>query len=177
MARIGAGLHVGNARRIEASRRNLLAALASGLQSIRLRRLSIEPGGASVQIANCMTRDPVTVSPHEKLIRAKALMDSGNFRRVPVIESGAMVGILTERDLRAHWGYLESTQVDAAMSPNPITITPDTTAEDAARLMLKHKIGGLPVVENGAVVGIVSTSDILRAFLNVVRASQEVMNG
>jgi acetoin utilization protein AcuB len=130
-----------------------------------------------MQIASCMTRDPVTVTPHDLLARAKALMDSGRFRRLPVMEGGKLVGILTERDLRNHWGYLERTRVDAAMTPEPVTITPRITAEDAARLMLQHKIGGLPVIEDGALVGIVSTSDILRAFLNVVQAAQEMMNG
>jgi acetoin utilization protein AcuB len=130
-----------------------------------------------VQIANCMTRDPVTVTPHDLLARAKALMDSGRFRRLPVMEGGKLVGILTERDLRNHWGYLDRTRVDAAMTPEPVTITPRITAEDAARLMLQHKIGGLPVIEDGELVGIVSTSDILRAFLNVVQATQEMMNG
>jgi acetoin utilization protein AcuB len=130
-----------------------------------------------VQIANCMTRTPVTVSPRDTLARAKSLMDSGHFRRLPVMESGKLVGMLTERDIRNHWGYLEATRVDAAMTHEPVTITPRISAEDAARLMLQHKIGGLPVVDNGELVGIVSTSDILKAFLNVVQASQELMNG
>jgi acetoin utilization protein AcuB len=124
-----------------------------------------------------MTRNPVTITPHDTLAMAQSLMDSGHFRRLPVIEKGTLVGMLTERDLRAHSGYLESTRVDAAMTTPPITITRQATAESAAKLMLEHKIGGLPVVDNGVLVGIVSTSDILRAFLNVVRASQEIMNG
>ena len=61
------------------------------------------------------------------------------------------------------------------MTPDPITITPRVTAEDAARLMLEHKIGGLVVVDNGKLVGIVSTSDFLRALLNVVQAAQQIM--
>ncbi len=136
-----------------------------------------ESAGVIVRIANCMTRNPVTVTPHDLLARAKALMDSGHFRRLPVMEQGKLVGMLTERDIRNHWGYLERTRVDAAMTPDPVTITPRISAEDAARLMLQHKIGGLPVVEEGELVGIVSTSDILKAFLNVVQAAQEIMSG
>jgi acetoin utilization protein AcuB len=130
-----------------------------------------------MKIANCMTRKPITVSPHDGLARAKTLMDSGNFRRLPVVENGKVVGIVTERDLRSHLGYLASTRVDAAMTASPVTITSRISAEDAARLMLQHKIGGLPVVDDGELVGIVSTSDILRAFLNIVQASEELMNG
>src|ERR1700680_1809169 len=114
-----------------------------------------------------MTRTPFTVLPHEKLAKAKQLMDSGHFRRLPVMENGKMIGILTERDLRTHSGYLASTQVDAAMTSDPMCVTPRTSVEDAARLMLEHKIGGLPVTEDGELIGIISTSDILRAFLDV----------
>jgi len=128
-------------------------------------------------IAHWMTRSPHTVLPHEKLARAMALMESARCRRLPVMEDGKMIGILTERDIRAHTGYLDSTQVDAAMTADPISITPDTSVEDAARLMLKHKIGGLPIMENGELVGIISTSDILRAFLSIVQATQQITSG
>jgi CBS domain-containing protein len=127
-----------------------------------------------MQIAHWMTRSPLTVLPHEKLARAMALMESNHCRRLPVMENGAMIGILTERDIRAHSGYLDSTQVDAAMTSDPVSITPQTSVEDAARLMLEHKIGGLPIVGNGELVGIISTSDILRAFLSVLQATEQI---
>ena len=60
------------------------------------------------------------------------------------------------------------------MTPDPVSITPDTSVEDAARLMLKHKIGGLPIMENGELVGIISTTDILRAFLSMVQATEQI---
>jgi CBS domain-containing protein len=129
-----------------------------------------------MQIANWMTRDPVCISPDDTLAKAKELMDAGRFRRLPVLEYGKLVGIITERDLRQHWSYLDSTKVGSAMTPDPVTITPRTTAEDVARLLLLHKIGGVPVVENGKLVGIVSTSDLLRALLNVVRAAEGVLD-
>jgi len=129
-----------------------------------------------MQIANWMTRDPVCITRQDTLARAKELMDAGQFRRLPVIDNDKLVGIVTERDLRQHWDYLDSTKVDAAMTPDPVTITPRVTAEDVARLLLQHKIGGLPVVENGKLVGIVSTSDLLRAFLKVVQAAEHIMD-
>ncbi len=139
-------------------------------------RSGAREGGTALRIENCMTPNPVTVTPGDSLAVAKARMDTGRFRRLPVVDQGKLVGILTEREIRSHLGYLESTRVNAAMTADPATITPRTTAEDAARLMLEHKIGGLPVLDNGALVGIVSTSDVLRAFLNVVQAAQEIMN-
>jgi len=129
-----------------------------------------------MQILNLMTANPVTVSSRDTLAMAKSIMDTGRFRRTPVVDNGKLVGILTERDIREHTGYLESTRVDAAMRTALITVGPGATVEDAARLMLQHKIGGLPIVDEGRLVGIVTTSDLLKAFLNVVQAAGEIMN-
>jgi len=130
-----------------------------------------------MQIINLMTSDPVTIRPHDTLSKAKTIMDAGRFSRVPVVDDGRLVGILTERDLREYTGFLESTRVNAAMRTALITVTPYNTVEDAARLMLKHKIGGLPIVADGKLVGIVTTSDLLRAFLLVVAGTSEIMSG
>jgi acetoin utilization protein AcuB len=130
-----------------------------------------------MQIVNLMTPDPVTIDQHDKLSKAKAMMQAGNFRRVPVVDGGRLVGILTERDLQKYSGFLESTRVTAAMRTSLITVTPYDTVEYAARLMLKHKIGGLPIVAYGTLVGIVTTTDLLKAFLNVVQATNEIMQG
>jgi len=94
-----------------------------------------------------------------------------------VVEDGRLIGILTERDIREHTGYLRSTRVNAAMRTALITVTPYNTVEEAAQLMLKHKIGGLPIVADGKLVGMVTTSDLLKAFLVVVKATEHVMDG
>jgi CBS domain-containing protein len=129
-----------------------------------------------MQIVNLMTPDPATIGPRDTLSKAKTIMEAGRFRRVPVLDDGRLVGILTERDLREYTGYLESTRVNAAMRTALVTVTPYNTVEDAARLMLKHKIGGLPIVADGKLVGIVTTSDLLRAFLAVVAGTSQIMN-
>ena len=113
-----------------------------------------------MQIVNLMTSDPVTIDQHDTLSQAKSIMDAGHFRRVPVLDGGRLVGILTERDLREYTGYLDSTRVTAAMRTPLVTVTPYNTVEDAALLMLKRKIGGLPIVAEGKLVGIVTTSDL-----------------
>ncbi|HEY9157133.1 CBS domain-containing protein [Candidatus Binatus sp.] len=130
-----------------------------------------------MQIVNLMTSSPIVINPDDTLANAKAVMDDGRFRRLPVVEDGRLVGILTERDIREHRGYLGSTRVNAAMRTELITVAPHSTVEDAARLMLKHKIGGLPIVADGKLVGIVTTSDLLRAFLLVVAGTNKIMNG
>lgn len=124
-------------------------------------------------VSKRMTKDPVTVTPEDLLIQARLKMQKGGFRRIPVTSDGQLVGIITDRDMREHAGYLDRTEVTAAMSKKPITVTPATTVEVAAQLLLRHKIGGLPVVENGRVVGVITTSDILQAFLDVTGALEE----
>src|SRR5271166_1479884 len=123
-------------------------------------------------ISRLMTFGPATVSPRDTLQTAATLMAQGGYRRVPVVDDDQLVGIISDRDVRAHSGYLESTKITAAMTSDPKTVTPRMSVEDAARLMIEHKIGGLPVVENGKLVGILTTTDVLKAFLKVEAAAQ-----
>jgi acetoin utilization protein AcuB len=120
-----------------------------------------------------MTKDPVTVTGEDLLIQARLKMQKGDFLRLPVVSDGQLVGIITDRDMREHTGYMDRTEVKAVMSKKPITVSPVTTVEVAAQLMLKQKIGGLPVVEKSRLVGMITTSDILQAFLDVMGASEE----
>jgi acetoin utilization protein AcuB len=129
-----------------------------------------------MHIALVMTPNPVTVGPEASLATVKSLMDAGKFRRVLVLENGKLIGIVTERDLREHNGYFESTKVTAAMRSPVVAIAPDRSAEDAARLMLDHKIGGLPVLEGERLVGIVTSTDLLKAFLRIVAATEQVLS-
>ncbi len=130
-----------------------------------------------MQVGARMTKNPATVTPRDTLAKAKAMMETGGFRRLPVVEGGRLVGIITERDLRQHIGYLDATRVDGAMSPAPMTVPPHSSVQDAARLLLQHKVGGLPVVDNGTLVGIVTTSDLLKALLDVIQATEEILDG
>ena len=125
-------------------------------------------------VSNRMTKDPVTVSPDDLLIQARLKLQKGNFRQLPVVADGQLIGIITDRDMREHAGYLDRTEVKAVMSRKPLSVTPAMTLEAAAQLLLKHKIGGLPVVENVRVVGIITRSDVLQAFLDVMGASEEI---
>ena len=102
-------------------------------------------------------------------------MAAGGFRQLPVVDNGNLIGIVTDRDLRAHVGYLESTLVDAAMTSCPVVIGPSDLVEVAAKLMIQHKIGAIPVVENRRTVGILSTSDLLKALLRVIQATKQIV--
>jgi len=122
-----------------------------------------------------MTRDPITVSSRTTLPDAHQLMLQHRIRRLPIVDDGTLVGIVTRGDIRGaqpseatslsiyevHY-MLSRLTVGQIMSRPVITVTPDTTICMAAGLMLKHKIAGLPVVEDGRVVGIITESDIFR---------------
>lgn len=129
-------------------------------------------------IKDWMTPDPITIGPDTTLPEADRLMKECGIRRLPVVENGRLVGIITLGDVREaspsnatslsiyELNYLISRlTVGTMMTQDPITITPDTSIEAAARLMLEHKIGGLPVVDGTRVVGIITESDIFRLLI------------
>jgi acetoin utilization protein AcuB len=122
-------------------------------------------------VGNRMTKEPITAEPDELLIRASHKMQSGGFRRLPVVSEGKLVGIITDRDLREHQGHFEHTKINGVMSEKPVTVTPATTLEEAAKIMLERQFGGLPVIADGRLVGIISATDILQAFLDIMGAS------
>jgi len=126
-----------------------------------------------MMVSSRMTVHPITVSPEESLAAAQAKMIGRRIRALPVIDGQALIGMLTDRDIRQHLGFLQQTKVNAAMSTPLVTVSPSSTLEQAAQLVLEHKIGGLPVVENGKLVGIITTSDLLGAFLELTGAGEE----
>jgi len=121
-----------------------------------------------MEMIHIMTKHPETIHPDDNLAKAKEMMEVAGFRRLPVVKDDEVVGMLTERDLRSHAGYLDSTKVNAAMSAPVISVGPNSTVQAVARLMLRHKIGGMPVLDSGKLVGMVTTIDMLKAFLEVV---------
>ncbi len=115
-----------------------------------------------------MTRHPVTISPSTSVIGAWSLMRDHHIRRLPVVEGQRVIGILTLGDLReAHADAPDGPGMRAGvlMRDNPITVTPETTLRQAARIMIDKKVSGLPVVADGALVGIITESDLFRALI------------
>ncbi len=115
-----------------------------------------------------MIEKPVTVTPQDSLATAQAQMQAGGFRQLPVVADGKLVGIVTDRDVRRYVRKMRITGVKTAMTKDPVTVTPVTTLEEAAQMLLNRKIGGLPVIDEDKLVGIITTTDILRAFLDVM---------
>jgi CBS domain-containing protein len=112
-----------------------------------------------------MTPDPASLTPDDTLVEALALMEPGDFRAVPITLNGKLVGIISDRDIRKHWQERESTRIGTIMSENPICISPDDSLNEAVRMLLSYKIGGLPVIAEHKLVGIITTTDILKAVL------------
>jgi acetoin utilization protein AcuB len=138
-----------------------------------------------MRIKDVMTRDPITVESETLVLDAQRIMKEKNIRRLPVVDKGKLVGIVTKHDLLEaspspatslsvfELNYLLSRmKVKEIMKKNPMTITPDTPFEEALRLGQEKKIGSFPVVENGKLVGITTESDIIR-FVSLVLGIQE----
>ena len=126
-----------------------------------------------------MTRHPLTVGPEDSLATVTELLRRRDIRVVPVLDAGKLVGIVTDRDLREvspsyplfrdedeirH--YKESLKVTAAMTADPFRISPDATMVDAARILETYRINALPVVMGETLVGVISVTDLLRAFIS-----------
>lgn len=130
----------------------------------------VRHAGTGTPVRNWMTRTPQTIRPEDTLEEAQQRMARGRFRRLPVVDDqGNLVGILTDGDLRQHIGYWSTTRVDAAMIENPTTIGQDESIEHAADMMIEYKIGGLPVLHGGHLVGIITDSDLLQGLLHMLR--------
>jgi acetoin utilization protein AcuB len=116
-------------------------------------------------VRNRMSSKVITVEPEESLTAARALLHRHRIRQLPVVQKGRLVGIITDRDLRGA-GAKDST-VAEFMTPKPMVIGPDASVDEAARVLTAHKIGALPVVEGTKLVGILGSTDILDAFVDL----------
>ena len=119
--------------------------------------------GRDPVVADWMTHNPVTANPQERLSAIKEKFDAGNFRSIPVIAAGKLLGVVTDRDLRSFAGKLADTEARDAMTPAPPSVTPDTSLNQAAQMLKEHKLDSLPVIEDARLVGIITTTDVLGA--------------
>lgn len=135
-----------------------------------------------------MTIDPSTVAPSDSIRVAIDRMRERNCRRLPVMEKGKLVGIVTDRDLRRatnsplvlreRWYdefMLDHIPVRACMSEMPTTVTPQAPIADATQIMRDRKIGGLPVVQGDKLVGIVTETDLLNYLIRVLKRLNVVL--
>ncbi len=126
-------------------------------------------------VREIMMGSPVTLKPDETLDLANDVISLGRIRHIPIMEDGRLVGLLSERDMmgaatttifglkrKSKSALLKSVLIKDVMKKKVVTVKPDTPIKEAAHLMKEKKIGCVPVVNEGSLVGLVTTTDILR---------------
>jgi len=133
-----------------------------------------------------MTKNPITIDSETLVLDAQKIMEENNIRRLPVVDKGKLVGIITMRDLlmaapspatslsvhELHY-LLAKMKVKEIMKKKPVTVTPDTPFEEAFRIGQEKKIGSFPVIEKGKLVGIATESDIVRFLTRALGIREE----
>jgi acetoin utilization protein AcuB len=142
-----------------------------------------DEGAETMRIAAWMKTPVISVKPRDSLQHARELLEQHRINQLPVIVDGHVVGIVTDRDLRdafpsvfdvargrkrrAHSGDPDAVAVEDVMSRTVVTLPPQAFVADAARTMRRERIGAIPIVEGGRLVGILTRSDILDALVEV----------
>jgi acetoin utilization protein AcuB len=139
-----------------------------------------------MRIRDVMTKDPITVDSETLVLDALRVMKEKNVRRLPILEKGKLVGIITKKDLdqaapvpstltSAHelHDFLTKIKVKEVMKKDLLTLSPDTPFEDALKIGKKNKISSFLVVENGQLVGITTESDLVRFLIRVLGLDEE----
>jgi acetoin utilization protein AcuB len=138
-------------------------------------------------VKDYMTRHPIMIEPDKRVTEAQKLMSENKIRHLPVVGDGKrLIGMVTRTRLQIppdRLGSLNIWEITRLLSSLTVkevmlkgddlcTISPDSTIEEAAGLMIHHKIGGLPVVEDGIVVGIITETDLLMELQNLLGANE-----
>jgi len=126
-------------------------------------------------VREIMMGSPVSLKPEDTLDLANDVISLGRIRHIPVVENGRLMGLLSERDLigaaatqifglkqKSKSALLKSVLIKDVMKKKVITVTPDTRIREAVHLMAEKKIGCLPVLSDGTLVGLVTTTDVLK---------------
>ncbi len=132
-----------------------------------------------------MSADVVAIAPNQTISDAEKLLKDRKIRRLPVVENDELIGIVSVNDLGKVMPSIldaeasgeeefiaDHTEIRTVMTSSPITICPNDTLIEAARKMRRNNIDGLPVVENKKLLGILSISDVLDAFLDIMVSEQ-----
>ncbi len=130
-----------------------------------------------LRVSDLMTVIPNTVTPQTTLRQVIEVMKSQSCRQLPVLRDGQLVGIITDRDVRlvmnsplvlhGRWQdeeILDKMNAENCMTPAPMTVSPEMPAHQAANMLSIYKFGALPVMDNGALVGIITVTDFLNYF-------------
>ena len=134
-----------------------------------------------MEVERWMKRQLHSVKPLDTIRHARELMENHRINQLPVVVEGRLVGIVTDRDLRDAFpsvfdsSYRTETgradpgaiTVEAVMTPYVLTLKPQDSMTDAARLMRRERVGAVPVVDGNRLVGLITRSDVLDAFVSM----------
>jgi acetoin utilization protein AcuB len=118
-----------------------------------------------------MSTDLVTIGKEASIQEALALMKRESIRHLPVVDQRMrLLGWITDADMRGVLiaSMIEELTLEDVMIRKPLTVNPEMALEEAARILLDKRIGGLPIVENGVLTGIITVADILSAFITIL---------
>src|SRR5512137_368846 len=123
-----------------------------------------------MEVRKLMAKKLVTIPPGTSILKAMEVMRKNSIRHLPVVDGEKFIGFLTEGDLRqaSLLSMIDKISIADVMIKNPVSISPEESVEEAARLIFKHKIGGLPVIQKHRLVGILTIVDILKAFVEMM---------
>lgn len=135
------------------------------------------------KVRSRMKTELITLSAEETLREAVTLELQRKIRHIPIVDAkGALVGIVTDRDIKRalpspltgqlaseeYDSVLDETKLSKVMTRDPQSVSPDASLSEAVKLMFEKKVGGLPVVENGKLVGIFTQTDALKLCLDLL---------
>jgi len=133
---------------------------------------------SQLRVRDCMTVDPTAVGPKDSLQKVIGLLRRRDICSIPVVEEDKLIGIVTDRDIRQVAPayplfrdeeeirrYTENLTVTAAMTADPMTISPDAPLVQAAKLLETYRISALPVLDGQKLIGMISVMDLLRVFI------------
>lgn len=119
-----------------------------------------------MKVRDLMTSSPVSLGPEDACAQAAALMRQEDCGSIPVVKDGKLVGIVTDRDITircvAAGKDPKTTPIAEIMSADPVTVAPDSDANEAAQMMAEFQVRRLPVAEDGRLVGIIVTAQLAR---------------
>lgn len=123
-----------------------------------------------MRIKHWMIKDVVTISPEATVEEAIQLMKKHSIRHLPVTEGDRLVGLVTESSIRQYAlpAVMDKLPIREVMIINPVTVDAEATLDEAAKLIYRYKIGGLPVTHEGRLVGIITVTDLLEAFIELM---------
>jgi acetoin utilization protein AcuB len=134
-------------------------------------------------VRDCMTPNPIKIHPESDPLAALGLCKSARIRRLPVVDANDhIVGIVTRNMLEQFLAKAPSPgvmkrqhSVEQVMVSPALTVSPDYPLEEAARLMVAHKIGSLPVVDEGKLIGIITETDIFKEFVEILGGQAQAL--